>query len=506
MNQRPLSSSLRSWLLAELDVWQAGGIVSEEQSGKILDLYETTEGEGRRQRSLAIFTICSVAALMIGLAVLLLVGYNWQSMSPAVKLTILFGTLLGSYVAGFHLRYRKQWLRMSEVVFFLSGIFYGVAIWLIAQIFNIQAHYPDGLWFWALGVLPFALCFDTVLLHVLYVALLAIWVGTEVIGFPIFRPWFLWHSMLLPNGAYSLLLLALPGVIWAYRKRSMAALGLYVPLLGWWAVLQPVAWHSESAMVFLIGLVGSIMLLTAQAHGAGNRMAVPYRVWGILITGGILVPLSFSDFLIELLYANNFFSDVGLLSLGHPMMALPCVFCLIGVLAIGAAIWVPRRLAEKSTNGKSTNGTSTKLVASSFSASAHLQRLSLPIAMVVLFVAMSFWFGAFYHSCDKTYSSATWSAMQSAKWTAPVFVPMLAVNAMMVVFSLWLMRQGLHTDRGLVFTAGVLYFLLWTLLRYCDLFANIGGMLGASLMFLLCGVGLFAFARFWQHHKENGHA
>ena len=73
----------------------------------------------------------------------------------------------------------------------------------------------------------------------------------------------------------------------------------------------------------------------------------------------------------------------------------------------------------------------------------------------------------------------------------------------MIVLALWLMRLGLREDRTLPFTAGVLYFLLWTLLRYVDLFAGVGGMLGAAVLFLLCGVGLLAVARFWLHRKET---
>jgi hypothetical protein len=76
---------------------------------------------------------------------------------------------------------------------------------------------------------------------------------------------------------------------------------------------------------------------------------------------------------------------------------------------------------------------------------------------------------------------------------------------MMIVLALWLMRVGLREDQSLPFAAGVLYFLLWAVLRYADLFAGVGGMLGASLMFLLCGVGLFAVARFWHKRKEIGH-
>ena len=88
------------------------------------------------------------------------------------------------------------------------------------------------------------------------------------------------------------------------------------------------------------------------------------------------------------------------------------------------------------------------------------------------------------------------------KWTLQVLLPFAAVNVAMIVLALWLMRLGCGKTARWPFAAGVLYFLLWALLRYVDLFAGVGGMLGAALMFLLCGVGLFVVARFWLHRKE----
>ena len=91
-------------------------------------------------------------------------------------------------------------------------------------------------------------------------------------------------------------------------------------------------------------------------------------------------------------------------------------------------------------------------------------------------------------------------------WTAPVLVPVIAMNIAMIGFAIWLIRTGLRDDRGRLFAAGVLFLLLWAVFRYIDLFAGVGGMLGASLMFFACGAALFGMARFWSHRKEMVHA
>jgi hypothetical protein len=85
-------------------------------------------------------------------------------------------------------------------------------------------------------------------------------------------------------------------------------------------------------------------------------------------------------------------------------------------------------------------------------------------------------------------------------------LPTILANVAMITYALWLMRLGLQEDRGRPFAAGVLYFLLWAILRYIDLFGDFGGMLGASLMFFLCGAALFGVAWYWRQRKEARYA
>ena len=78
-------------------------------------------------------------------------------------------------------------------------------------------------------------------------------------------------------------------------------------------------------------------------------------------------------------------------------------------------------------------------------------------------------------------------AAASRPLAVEIAAPVAVVNVMMIALALWLMRVGLREDRAGPFAAGVLYFLLWAVLRYADLFSGVGGMLGAAVMFLLCG-------------------
>ena len=455
MEKQAISTKQRAWLLEALQAWRGRGIVSEEQAGRILGLYETPAAIAERQRSRGIFTLMGVAALLVGLAVLLLIGYNWAVMSRGLKLTVIFGAVAAAHGGGFYLRYARQVDQLSEVAFFLGCLFYGAGIWLVAQIFHLSAHYPDGVWWWALGVLPFALCLDTLLLHALFVALMALWAGMEVMQFGHLGAWFLGRWDLVPNGAYSLPLLAAPGVWWAYRQGAPAAVRLYVPLLAWWVILQPFAWRMEGNPAYFIGGVGGLMLLVAESHREGSPFAIPYRVYGILLAGGVLMLLSS--------YSSSFRLDGWGGRTGSLFEAASTVLLGIAILLLAVA---PR-------HGRTP-----------------LRRLWLPAGLVVFMAALP-WSGALFRAMGKPHAGA-------------VVVTVLA-NMAVLACALWLIRLGLREDRGLPFGAGVLYFLTWAVLRYGDLFGDFGGMLGAALMFFLCGATLFGVAMYWRRRKEVRH-
>jgi hypothetical protein len=85
------------------------------------------------------------------------------------------------------------------------------------------------------------------------------------------------------------------------------------------------------------------------------------------------------------------------------------------------------------------------------------------------------------------------------------WLPTVIANIAMITLAVWLMHVGVREEQGLTFAAGVGYFLLWSILRYVDLFAEAGGMLGAAGMFFLCGLALFGLSILWRRRKELRH-
>ena len=73
---------------------------------------------------------------------------------------------------------------------------------------------------------------------------------------------------------------------------------------------------------------------------------------------------------------------------------------------------------------------------------------------------------------------------------AGALIPTILANIAMIALGFWLIVTGLHQDAGRTFAAGVVYVLLWAVMRYIDMFGNVGGMLGAAGIFLMCGLAL----------------
>jgi uncharacterized membrane protein len=85
-----------------------------------------------------------------------------------------------SYGLGFYLRYeRKNYPKAGASLILLGSFIFGAGIFLIAQIYHITVHYPNGPLLWGLGVLPLAylLGFRTILS--LAIADILIWLGME---------------------------------------------------------------------------------------------------------------------------------------------------------------------------------------------------------------------------------------------------------------------------------------------------------------------------------------
>jgi len=88
--------------MAQIAQWRGQEILTQEQASLIIDSYESALESSDRKRTMALRTAMGIAALLLGLGVLSLVGYNWERMSATWKLLVIFGAILATYASAFY--------------------------------------------------------------------------------------------------------------------------------------------------------------------------------------------------------------------------------------------------------------------------------------------------------------------------------------------------------------------------------------------------------------------
>jgi uncharacterized membrane protein len=197
-------------LKRELPRWVEGGLVTGEQAARVMARYadpsdivsgsaeasdaaavsaQTANVAGRAAgsaRAVAvppsrfIATVSTMGVIMIGVGIILFMASNWSEIPKWGKLAIIFASMLASYASGFYMAHvRGDFPRAGAALIFLGAIIYGAGIYLIAQMYHISVHYPNGALMWALGALPIAYILGHRAILTLSLLVLLLWLGVE---------------------------------------------------------------------------------------------------------------------------------------------------------------------------------------------------------------------------------------------------------------------------------------------------------------------------------------
>jgi uncharacterized membrane protein len=178
-------------LNTELPGWVRRGWVPRKHQQSILDY--VAQQERKPTRSL-VTVLPLMGALLFGAGVITFFAANWSGMSKAMKLVVLFGTLAASYAASGVCQARGR-AALAEGLLLLGTILFGANIFLIAQVYHIDAHYPNGILLWAIGGLLTAALGRSQAAAVAALGLVALWSMTEMFQFApaphwaFFIPW-----------------------------------------------------------------------------------------------------------------------------------------------------------------------------------------------------------------------------------------------------------------------------------------------------------------------------
>ena len=334
---------LKNDLAREAAEWVEEGLISEPQAEQICQRY-AVDFHQVQQRSFGYNVLMGLGYLFIGLAVITLLGANWDEIPRALRMGGLIALTVSTQ--GLALRHYLSGDRSGGAGLFLLGnLFFGASIILIAQIYHLGEHMPDGIFWWALGCLPFALLTRNPWLTLQALLLALLWFFLEVTyGF---------YPALFP-----LFVLAALFVLWR-GPQSIVLLLAVVASIGFWVEYSLAAFWRESTEFFLFDLhaenvavgAGLFVLLFVFSQWLNQRASTSARdyaavisVWCLRFTLVLLLVMSFSQPWRSLLTADwEHWPSMSLvlLAFGAAAIALAGRAGLRWTAGLLAALWLP---------------------------------------------------------------------------------------------------------------------------------------------------------------------
>ncbi|SMB27570.1 putative Membrane protein-like protein [Sterolibacterium denitrificans] len=303
MNERHFAKRLAQ----ELPHWQKEGWVSAEGGPAILADLAARETAPMWASALAL-----IGAVLLGLGVITWFAAHWNEIGKLAKLLLVALALTASHLGhGFCLS-RGALPKLAQGMALLSVLFFGAAIMLIGQIYNIDAHFPDGIALWAAGGLLTALLFASQPALLASLALAALWTWYEqfdyrgmnwpLLGYLALAAWpLLRHGWSLAARAWGILLIlwllgwhAQPwfdtGIHWETHAHVRLFILQILGLAGGWALAQasehPFA-RAVRADFLLVALVGAFAFTFPRlaAHGPAGAPAGDPLPWLMAFVG-----------------------------------------------------------------------------------------------------------------------------------------------------------------------------------------------------------------------------
>jgi hypothetical protein len=170
----------------QLARWIDAGLIDEETAGRIR-AFEGARGDSSRWRWFTWLALV-FGGLTIGAGTLLFVSAHWDSLSPSVRFALVTALVALFHVSGALVT--ERFPAMATTLHAIGTMALGAGIFLAAQIFNLDEHWPSGLLLWTLGAALALALLKTWPQTVLVAALAPAWLLAEwsvAIG-PIWSP------------------------------------------------------------------------------------------------------------------------------------------------------------------------------------------------------------------------------------------------------------------------------------------------------------------------------
>ena len=430
---------LKKDLAAEMSTWVDGGLITADQARAICRQYGVDYDE-LRNRSSGYRALVFLGFLFVGLALITVIGANWESIPRGARMA---GLLV--LTAGTHGLATRLWLSerqsLATGMFILGNLFYGASIILIAQIYHLGEHMPDGVFWWALGSLPIAVLLRSEPLAVFSGLLALLWFVVE------WRTGFLTPELFC--AAFPLFLAAELYVLARARAGTLLFLMFVVSSVLWLETVLAALWMDggrleATAEQAFVG-VAVFILAYAVSHLLHARRSAKARDHGAVLS---LWTLRFA--LIGMLVLSFEEPWADLIDAGWRNQA--SMWGILAALAV-VTLWIGSKTAK------------------------------LPILVTLIVLC----------------GTAMVAVVASQDEANAVYFQVLD-NVALVVAGIWLIVRGAVAATSHYFFLGVTVILLTAFLRYVDL---IGDYLDSAALFMVLAIVMLASARYWKVRQSK---
>lgn len=169
------------WLKKEIEVWQKEGLITSAAAQILKDRYHAKEKaieEIVTWRTLVVtFLLLGFIFISLGMAVFFI--ERWEFIPDCLKLLIIVCAMCGAYIAGFYIKFHKEYPRIGGSFLLLGAVLFGCGLFINSQIFNLNFSLKNNIMFWFIFILPVAyFAYSKKVLH-LALILISIWLGVE---------------------------------------------------------------------------------------------------------------------------------------------------------------------------------------------------------------------------------------------------------------------------------------------------------------------------------------
>ena len=447
---------LKRELASEALRWVEKGLLSRDQAQGILGLYET-ELPDDDPSAAGYNVLMGLAALFAGLALIVLVSANWEDIPRGLRMGGLFTFTAAINFLGVR-AFQQDRPSAGTRWFILGAISYGTSIMLIGQIYHLGEYYSNGVYWWILGILPFALLTRSIVLMLL----------TQILGV-------IWTFYDLNIGSMPWSLIVLAGLAFyfslALRNSLLVFLGAMLSLNFWLVLLSAWSWGSngsglnepsfETAVFATACGISSMVLGCWMAGNAKSHRLQVYggvlRLWGLRGAIILLLVMTFQDPWEELF--DQSFAAIKWLWIS---------------LAMGLGSW---------------------LVVLGLELKRGAARSAI-LSLSVTGIFIVFWAAAMLavEFLPASPTSGTGGAVNAAiAWQ-------VAGNLIAVCCGIAFIMEALQETSTASFYMGVGLLLLVALFRYFDL---VGDYVGAAILFMVCAGIMMGAARFWRRFSTQ---